>query len=405
MKSSLGFHTMTLALSLRRAEMERLVMDFWRYQEEMQLIEMHIVRSPPGEKTTYPEYRPRYNGERLVLPSTIQVSYSDQRDSGIRWTLNSDYADIDYKEYTVEARVNPKILSGIYDYLTAANVGDVDTVIRRFNAMASDISPILGQFDNYQFRRIDYCVNFDVTELAPGCTPEQIIKLIKRADIPPHYTEWVTYDETAHRLTSKPDSFYLKSKSANINCYRKSVELEERAKKTKGDMHKILLEAALAAKNVIRFEVQCKYPKVYALSRQTGGLDTNYHKYYDLLGYPICLKQINQYYKSTVGAGDWFSLSKARRIIKGHRFNSQKERRLLDTLDEVSRCRSLRMAKVRPPGSILETLKRSVKDLNDIGINPVTIPREWGVDHIPNLLHTFNDMDHARIACPNLPLI
>lgn len=216
---------------------------------------------------------------------------------------------------------------------------------------------------------------------------------------------WMFYDETAHRMKSDPDSFYLKCGSVNINCYRKAVELQQRAEKAKGDTKEALLEASRAAQDIIRFEVQCKYPKMYALSRQTGGCDFALNKYFDLLGYPTCLKQINDYYKSTIGGGDWFSLPVARRIVKAQHFNSQKEKRLLDTLYEVNRCRSLAMAKVKPQGSVLEAIKRSQKDLADIGINPVTIPREWGIKHIPNLLHTFYDISGDRALYPQMPLI
>lgn len=231
------------------------------------------------------------------------------------------------------------------------------------------------------------------------------MELIKRADIPLGYSVWKVYDEAAHRMKSDPDSFYLKCDSVNINCYRKTVELQQRAEKAKGETKEALLEASRVAQDVIRFEVQCKYPKMYALSKRTGGRVFSLNKYYDLLDYPACLEQINLYYKSTIGGGDWFSLSRARRIIKTEHFNSQKEKRLLDALYEVNQCRSLASAKVKHQGSDLDAFKRTLKDLADIGINPVTIPREWGISHIPNLLHTLNDMNNARMTCPDLPLI
>jgi hypothetical protein len=37
----------------------------------------------------------------------------------------------------------------------------------------------------------------------------------------------------------------------------------------------------------------------------------------------------------------------------------------------------------------LEVFKATLKDLSEIGINPVTIPKEWGVKLIPNLLQTY----------------
>lgn len=95
----------------------------------------------------------------------------------------------------------------------------------------------------------------------------------------------------------------------------------------------------------------------------------------------------------------------AQKIIRGYRFHKQKRERLIEALREVSQCRSLASAKAKYQDSDLMAFKRTLKDLADIGINPVTIPREWGISHILNLLHTFNDKDDARMACPNLILI
>lgn len=404
-KSSLGFHTMTLALRLTHADVERLLKHFWRYQERTGLIKMHIVRWLPGGREEYPEYRPKYNGTMLMFPLVTHVLPSDHKDHGIRWTIRCDRRNDEYKEYTLEARVNPKILGNVHDYITAANCVNMDVAIAEFNRISADISHLLGTFECYTFKRVDYCVNLVLSELVPKCNSEQVIELIKRADVPSDYSVWTVYDETAHRQKSNPDSFYLKCGSVNINCYRKTVELQQRAEKAKGDTKEALLEASRVAQDVIRFEVQCKYPKMYALSRQTGGCDFALNKYFDLLGYPTCLKQINDYYKKTIGAGDWFSLAVAQRIIKAQRYNEQKRERLIDALRDVSQCRSLASAKAKYQGSDLAAFKRTLKDLTDIGINPVTIPREWGIKHIPNLLHTFYDISGDRALFPQMQLI
>lgn len=405
MKSSLGFHTMTIALRLTHTEVERLLKHLWMYQKHTGLIKMHMVKSLPEGKQEYPEYRPMYNGTRLILPLMVHVLHSDHKDHGIRWTIRCDRRNDAYKEYTLEARVNPKILGSVHNYITAANFGDMDVAIANFNRLSRNISPLLGTFECYVFKRVDYCINLVLSELAPGCTSEQVIELIKRSDVPSDYSVWMVYDETAHRKKSNPDSFYLKCGSVNINCYRKAVELQQRAEKTKGDTKEVLLEISQAAQDIIRFEVQCKYPKMHALSMQTGGCDFTLNKYFDLLGDPTCLKQINNYYKKTIGAGDWFSLAVAQRIIKKKRFNSQKEVRLLNALREVSQCRSLAVAKAKHQGSDLAAFKRTLKDLTEIGINPVTIPRDWGIKHIPNLMHTYNDISLARTAWSDIQLI
>lgn len=39
-------------------------------------------------------------------------------------------------------------------------------------------------------------------------------------------------------------------------------------------------------------------------------------------------------------------------------------------------------------------------DLSDINVNPVTIPKEWGIRHIPNLLYSYFEQAQKEIEIP-----
>lgn len=401
-RSSLGFHTLTLFLRLTRKEAEQLVKHFYKYCKQTGQIRMFMPDVLPGGQRVWREYTPKSNGTTLLLPLNIRIGYPDE-DHGIKWELRFDRHDEAYKEYIIEVTVNPKILGGIHDYINAATKDDMDVAAIKFNHISRSISPVLRTFEQYQIKRIDYCVNLSLNELAPGRTSEQIMKLIRRGDVPPHFKEWAEYDSISRRMKSKPDSFYLVCKSMNINCYGKQVELRERNQKKPGSISSATLDAA---QNIIRFEIQCKYPKVYILSRRAASEGNgSINKYHDLLGYQACLSAVNHHYKKTVGAGDWFTLTEAEKVIMRQGYNSQKKERLLNALREVSQCRSLARAKASHQGKDLAAFKLTLKDLSDIGINPVTIPREWGITHIPNLMHTFNDVALNRIAFPEMRLI
>ena len=401
-RSSLGFHTVDMVLRLTHDETERLIKHFYRHSKQPGTIRMLMLTTLPGGEKEWREYSPIHMGTRLVLPLNLKISYPD-KDHGIKWMIRSDMQSDAYKEYTIEATINPKILGGSRDYINAATEDDMEVAAINFNRIARSISPVLKTFDYYRIKRIDYCVNFSLNEFAPGCSSDQVMKLIRRGDIPPHFREWAEFDSTAHRMKGKPDSFYLICKSANINCYGKQVELWERNQKNPGSISQTMLKEA---QDIIRFEVQCKYPKVYALSRRAekDGNDS-INKYHDLLKYQACLKVVNYHYQMAVGKGDWFILSKAEKIILRQDFNKQKRNRLLGALQEVSQCRSLARAKALHQGEDLVAFKRTLKDLSDIGINPVTIPREWGITHIPNLMHAYNDVSLARVAFPEMQLV
>ena len=370
LRSSLGFHTITLSMWLFPGDILQLLSDFKKYGQETESIQIY-----PNER------------QDIVIRFSLQ-------DKGIRWLIHKDvYLErlrgcVDILDVTI----NPKILSGTSDYITAAEYSDLNVAITNFNRICKNISPILRDFKRYSLKRIDYCINFSLNELVPGCTAERVIDLIKRADIPPHYKEWETYDSTGHRMKSRPGSFYLMCKSVNINCYSKYMKLLDQSQKNIERGYPPVPQWTMeASRDIIRFEIQCKYHNVYVRSKKaklSGNRSVN--KYKDLLSKQVCEHIIRDYFNKTIGKGDWYTLQGAIQEVNSHHFNRQKANRLIDTLREVNQCRSLADAKSAHQGSDLDAFKRTIYDLSGIGINPVTIPKEWGIRYIPNLLRAYD---------------
>ena len=306
--------------------------------------------------------------------------------------------------YIIEAKINPKFLAGITDYLTAATYGDMNIAIVNFNDESKKISSLLGTFNDYRIKRVDYCINICLSDFIHTSDFQQVINLIKRSDIPPHYEEWMEYDKTSHRMKSKPESFYLCSKSVNINCYSKYLQLQNRSQENveKG-FDPISQETIDASHDIIRFEVQCKYFKTYALNRKAESSGNECpNKYKSLLAPLTCVEIVSSYYEKVIGKADWYTLSEAMQIIQSKNFNSQREQRYIDTLKYVSQCRSIAKAKASYQGKELLAFKKTLKELADFNINPITIPREWNIKHIPNLLRAYfvelvNDFSNSNI--------
>lgn len=235
-------------------------------------------------------------------------------------------------------------------------------------------------------------------ELAPECSQEQIINLLKRGDIPSSYQEWTKYDEKARRNKSRPESFYLYNSSITINCYSKYMQLINRSKENqKRGFAPISPKILESAQDIIRFEVQCKYHKTFTLNQKAESLgdhETNKHK--TLLHHNFYNKEIHYYWNKVIGKGDWYSMQEATRIIHSKHFNSQHENRLIEALRFVSRHRSIATAKSLLNGYELEAFKRTLNELSSININPVTIPTRWNICHIPNLLYAY--CDRAKTA-------
>lgn len=386
-RTSLGFHTMTLSLNLNCWDYSQLINDFTEYSHDTGLIRIYHVDG----RGKYSEYH--HSSDDSPTPINLRISYY-QDDKGIKWLMRNNTLNQGSKSYVVEATINPKILGGIHDYITAATFDDMPAAIANFNHIAQSISSLLESFDHYRLKRVDYCINFDLNELAPGCDPELIMKLIKRSNIPTYYTEWTEYDEKAHRTKSRLSSFYLINPSVVINCYSKYMQLLEKSRKNIERGLPPVAQATLdAARYIIRFEVQCKYHKMFISSRKAEEAGNhNYNKYESLLSHETCDDIIRYYFGETIGKYDWYALNYAVCMVQSHRFNKQKEDRLVNALRFVNECRSLAKAKkdAANHGYDLDAFKRTLKDLSsDCSINPVTIPKEWGIRHIPNLLYTY----------------
>lgn len=370
LRSSLGFHTLSLSMPLFKSETSHLIEDFKEYSRKM-----HNIQIYTKNEITYINFQSRSIGMSWLIRYDVWM-----KGFGL-------FVDI------IEVTVNPKILGGIQDYLTAATYDDMEAAITNFNRISTAISPALLTFEHYSLKRVDYCINFSLNELAPGCSYEQVMSLIKRSDVPPHFDVWTEYDPVSHRRKSKPGSFYLVNGSVNINCYSKYMKYQDQSRKNVENGRPPVSQVTMdAAHDIIRFEIQCKYRKVYALSHKNKDpKGTTPKQYQQLLAHEVCIDKIDSYYKKTIGRGDWYTLQEAVRIIKSQHFNRQKEDRLINALKLVNDCRSVPKAKSAYQGNDLIAFKRTLADLTHLQINPVTIPKEWGIKRIPDLLNAYFD--------------
>lgn len=363
MVTSQGFHTFLMALKLSMRSRNSLLNDFKNYEKETGLIRVRPMRD---------------NGDNII-PNCHVVEYT-QKNSGISFVIINTVYSKD-SPYIVKARINPKILSGTNDYITAATSEIMQKVIVAFNREVKKISRVLKNFYYYTLQRIDYCINFDIKELGLCCSPRQMMKLIKQADIPPHFSERVEYNTTSHRKKTDDFSFYLQCKSVAVNCYWKHWQLSNEYHDCP-DLN--------SSYNVIRFEIQCKYAKVYNMSKLLE-ISQGYWKVFDdMFSDSLASKVLTRYFDKIIGTGNYYTLATARRMILWQNFKPKKEDRLISALEFVNRMRGIANAKAALKNTNnLDEFNRSLRELNELGINPVAIPKDWGIKTIPNLLCTY----------------
>ena len=393
MNSILGYHTYSIYKTKTAKDGKEVLEDAFSYMDESGEIRVR----PDKKNIDISKIKDKFF--RALASSSsrrYRIEYITEP-KGLRWDLRLNKYLPRYiftlrdeeKPCSIKAKITPKAFLGITDYTTAANENDILSVERKFNEEAKVISPILGDFDSYKPSRVDYCINADVGELDIGCTAEQMITLIKRADIS-HFKELMQYDKVSRREKSDKHSLYLISGSVNINCYWPYAWQRKKHPER---------PATKDAYNVIRFEVQSKYSKIYNMLKnfKEAGCTNLTHQ---MLSDEISADTVRYYFHKTIGRGDYFTLENAVTMVqlKGHR--PAKEQYLIDALRLVNRCRGISKAKSELRDSELASFKLSLHELNAAGINPVTVPKEWdvswsvnqhGIKYLPNILNAFYD--------------
>lgn len=334
-----------------------------------------------------------------------QYTYKVNEDKGIRWLLLSRQAKNNYVIRGVLVVINPESLIE-NNYIRAAEEDDLKKVEEIYNREVENISKVFLKFGACSLNRVDPCVNIDLKELGIPCTPEQMIKLIKRGNIPRHYEERKEcYDKKQRRMVADKNSFYLENKSSVINFYRKYAK--------QGENHPNYSKRE-SSRNVIRLEVQCKYLRLYTLSKdirqeskyystnEDFSADEAYMRMYEgnhqsvipidaVLSEKIYEDIIRKNIYKVLRKGDYFTLDLARDIVESHHFKSSREDRMIDTLELINTSNGIAKARLNLQKSELDGFNRALKELDCILVNPVTIPRRWGIKHIPNLLRAYYD--------------
>lgn len=379
--TSLGYHTFAFFQKTSAETFEEITTDFIVYANKNEDIKRFPLKNNKGWEYVY------------------------KSGKGIHWLLLSFGEQNGFCIRGVLVVINPRTLIE-RNYIVASKEEDLERVERIYNSEAAKISPLLSSFGSCSLNRADPCLNIDLAELEIPCTPEQMMLLIKQGNIPKHYRERdKEYDKKQRRWVKDKDSFYLESKSSTINCYWKYPKQSEK--------HPNFAFREIS-RNVIRFEVQCKYLKLYPLSQnykhkskfwvsdENLSIDQLYDRIINEIHNPpvpidVMLSKdvydniIRKDFSRILRKGDYFTLSGARSIVESYHFRCDKEERIIYALELVNECHSIAKAKDRLHGPDLAEFNRSLKDLDDMLINPVTIPRRWNIRYIPNLLRAYDE--------------
>lgn len=393
--TSAGYHTFSFYQKVTTDDYSMLVSDFSVYRNKNKDIQSFPLEDKSGKK--------------------IGWEYTYKKHRGIRWLLLSSQAANGFSWQGIAVIINPMALTE-GNYIVVSQKDSLDSVERIFNDEAKKISPLLSKFGLCSLNRADFCLNIDLKELGIPCSPEMMITLIKQGNIPKGYKERRYYDKKLHRKTTCKTSFYLEGKSMNINYYWKYPQQANEA-------HPNFLFRE-SSRDVIRLEVQYRYPKLYPLAREYRqeskffismdnlSIEDMYQRFASgepytpsipvdvMLSDKVADRVNHKHFAQIIGRGDYFTLDGAKSIVESYNYRREKEERMIWTLEWIKKWQGIARAKSELHGPDLDDFKRSLKDLNCIGVNPVTIPHKWNIEHIPNLLRAYDESIYEEELVP-----
>ncbi|MCX0367873.1 hypothetical protein [Clostridium perfringens] len=278
--------------------------------------------------------------------------------------LISKKVDKKYKYNIMQMKIilNPKRLIDSKSNSIMLNI-DKERVIEVFNRRIKIIHNTLPLLEHWTTNRVDYALDIFTGDV------EKYILLFQRGDKPKAFNE--LYCNKSKTRKQRKGSFYLFSESVNINFYNK----EDESMKKNGDVERI--------RGILRLEVQCKKVRTNYIKKKNK-FESKQLKYYFIEH--ESQKQIKEYYRKTVGVGDYYKLEKAIELVNKSNYSNSIKSKLIKTLKLVSKHRSI--WKARNNRSCSEkSFNKYLRLLRKMNINPVTIPIRWETEKLPNILN------------------
>lgn len=324
--------------------------------------------------------------ELLSQPRMLKV----EENSNIKQRIYTTkyYSDIGFKDFklrevlkpltvnnVVEISLNPMQLILEEETPLLLLESDVDELKFKFNQKIKEIHPRLPRLSEWSVRRIDYAVDIK-TEYV-----EEYIELFKQCDFPRRFEcKSKEYNPKQKRKTEKKGLFKLESNSVNINFYDKENERLAVAGNVQG------------CENILRLEIQCKRDKTDNIKRRKDCKFPNKSPdhFFDS---ELSKKMILEYYDLIIGSGDYYKLDEAikkvRAASKDHLVNTLK---LINQKSSAWKAREAFVKGFRLTGGTNKsisgrdeaTFKSHIRELASLGINPVTLPKRYKMDFLPN---------------------
>ena len=300
-----------------------------------------------------------------------------------------------FNDYRLVFRMNPQtLLTGQSSVdLFIASTNNVCLLQQRFQEVIGvhlhnlDIPNVLelSQLSHYKCRRIDYTFDFhfdDQRDVDTFCNlTKKTSKFIR------------TTLRRCNTLRKMDQSTAEANKSVKVMFYDKRKQIAQTNRYYSRHVDDLLNQA----NGILRMEVQCHKSKIESLRKNYGFSSKCIMNY---LSENIAADVLLKYYDNSVGCGDFYSLYHAKRIIQQSDLTNLMKDKLGRFLQLIAQARHVSDGKEQfkrgTPikgnnentvlGSI-NTFRSRLKLLQQLNINPVSIPKDWRIQYFRNPIY------------------
>lgn len=358
-------HTMTLIQTLNLEQLED-IMERLRFNEQ----ERNRLFGNERFQTVH-RYLNNHNLENGIKDFFV-LRRDDDQTGGIQY-----FAIIELEPLVMLIRTRT------VDLFRATN-DNVERLQERFHAVMEEFFPNshLASLDYWNCRRVDYTINLHFERIADKNLFLEMTKKTSRHVRKRPKKIW--------RLKINEQSTAEGNDSVKVLFYDKRKQIEETYTNMPIRQQRELMHAA---KHIVRFEVQCKKGRVLTLQRKYHFPNRNILHY---LNEEIAHALLLDEYIKSVSRGNFYSLYWAKKEIFASNFSEQKKQRLVYLLQLIAQARHVSIAKeqfiagkrIKRTNVIVKgseaTFRQYLRDLEDINVNPMLIPKERKVTFLLN---------------------
>ena len=268
--------------------------------------------------------------------------------------------------------INPaRVLGG--RYVDTFNSNMTAALLSSVNGLLEEISPLLPKIDYSRLKRVDFCRNI---QLSDSDKVKCYIELAKRALNPKGYG--------IKPLANRDGKEYFPDNSVTFVKGHTSIVLYDKYSQMQRKPKYFSEEETEDAYGVLRVEIQVEKTKLYYI-RQKNDIDsiTGFLTQADKLATGLFNYHLYKFFLK----GEYQTFPDAIEAIDKSEYKPKAKDDMRLILKYVSDFQSLNkgIEFLNNNGYKRDKLNRLLIKFDELGVNPVTLPRRWGYKNLPNI--------------------